>query len=68
MAGRWFFLGTPVSSNYVTDLWVWRYQNVNQMSSFAEKQILQCQKEHVHNDNDLQNTTQQLKIKQHEPH
>jgi hypothetical protein len=25
---------------------VWRYQNVNQMSSFAEKQILQCQKEH----------------------
>jgi hypothetical protein len=25
---------------------VWRYQNVNLMSSFAEKQILQCQKEH----------------------
>jgi hypothetical protein len=35
--------------------------------TFAEKQILQCQKEHVHNDNDLQNTTKQLKIKQHEP-
>ena len=53
---------------WFTEMFDYTKVSVNQMSSFAERQILQCQKEHVDNDNDLQNTTQQLKIKQHEPH
>jgi hypothetical protein len=53
---------------WFTEMFDYTKVSVNQMSSFAERQILQCQKEHVHNDNDLQNTTKQLKIKQHEPH
>ena len=37
------------------------------MLLFAERQILQCQKEHRHNNNDIETTTQKLKIKQQEP-
>jgi hypothetical protein len=53
---------------WFTEMFDYTKVSVNQMSSFAERQILQCQKEHVHNHNDLQNTTKQLKIKQYESH